>query len=69
MLICFPYNQNQLFTRLGPPALFLIFVLFYVLFVLCRSVYCLLYMYTVLLPPGGYPAAVNKYINMTFADC
>jgi hypothetical protein len=32
-------------------------VLFYVLFVLCHSVYkC-----TVLLPPGGYPNAVKKY--------
>jgi len=40
----------------------LIFVLFYVLFVLCHSVYCLLYMYTVLLPTGGYPIAVNKHI-------
>jgi len=40
-----------------------IFVLFYVLFVLCRSLYCLcLYMCTELLPPGGYPIAVNKYI-------
>jgi len=53
------------------PALFQIFVLFYVLFVLCRSLYCLfcvvlcivcVYMCTVLLPPGGYPIAVNKYI-------
>ena len=32
---------------------------------LCRSVYCLcVYVYcTVLLPPGGYPIAVNKYIT------
>jgi len=38
---------------------------------LCCSMYCLfcvvlcivcVYMYTVLLPPGGYPVAVNKYI-------
>jgi len=35
-----------------------IFVLFYVLLVLCRSVYCL----CALLPPGGYPTAVKKYI-------
>jgi hypothetical protein len=50
------------------PALFLIFVLFYVF--LCCSMYCLfcivlcivcVYMCTVLLPPGGYPIAV-KYI-------
>jgi hypothetical protein len=37
-------------------------VLFYILFVLCRSLYCLcVYMCTELLPPGGYPIAV-KYI-------
>ena len=40
-----------------------IFVLFFVLFVLCRSLYCLcVYMCTVLLPPAGYPIAV-KYIS------
>ena len=43
-----------------------IFVLFYtyVLFVLCRSVYCLcVNVYcTTLLPLGGYPITVNKYI-------
>ena len=40
-----------------------IFVLFYVLFVLCRSVCCLcVYMCTVLLPPGVNPIAVNKNI-------
>ena len=40
-----------------------IFVLFYVLFVVCRSVYCLcVYMCTVLLPLGGYTIAVNKYL-------
>jgi hypothetical protein len=39
-----------------------IFVLFYVLFVLCRSLYCLgVYVCTELLPPSGYPIAV-KYI-------
>jgi hypothetical protein len=44
------------------PALFLIFVLFYVLFGLCSFVYCLcVYMCTVLLSQGGYPIAVNKY--------
>ena len=58
------------------PALFLIFVLFYVFFVLfyvfslCCFMYCFfsdvlcivcVYMCTVLLPPGGYPIAV-KYI-------
>jgi hypothetical protein len=58
------------------PALFLIFVLFYVFFlvllhifvlfyvwlVLCRSLYFLcVYMCTELSPPGGYPIAV-KYI-------
>jgi hypothetical protein len=33
------------------------------IFVLCRFIYCLcVYMCTVLLPPGGYPIAVNKYI-------
>jgi len=36
-------------------------VLFYVLFVLCRSVYCVC-VCTVLLPPGGYPIAVNIHI-------
>jgi hypothetical protein len=50
------------------PALFLIFVFFYVF--LCCSMYCLfwvvlsivcVYMCTELLPPGGYPIAV-KYI-------
>jgi len=40
-----------------------IIVLFYVLFVLCRSVYSFcVYICTLLLPPGGYPIAVNKYI-------
>jgi len=40
-----------------------IFVLFYVLFVLCCSVYCLcVLMCTVLLPLGGHPIAVNKFI-------
>jgi hypothetical protein len=47
----------------------LFFVLFYVLFVLCRSVYCLCanvyWMCIVLLPPGGYPIAVKKYITST----
>ena len=52
----------------GRPALFLIFVLFYVF--LCCSMYCLfcdvlcivrVYMCTELPPPGGYPIAV-KYI-------
>ena len=41
-----------------------IVVLFYVLFVLC-PVYCVcvcVCVCTVLLPPGGYPIAVNKYI-------
>jgi hypothetical protein len=42
----------------------LLFVLFYILFVLCSSLYCLcVCMCTVLLPPGGYPTAVNKYIS------
>jgi hypothetical protein len=44
----------------------LFFVLFYVLLVLCRFVYCLCvnvyWMCIVLLPPGGYPIAVKKYI-------
>ena len=57
----------------GRPALFLIFVLFYVF--LC-SMYCLfyvvicivcVYMCTVLLPPGGYPIAV-KYIKSFFLE-
>jgi hypothetical protein len=39
-----------------------IFVLFYVLFVLCRSVYRLCVNVYWLLPPAGYPTAVNKYI-------
>jgi len=45
-----------------------IFVLIYVLFVLCRSVYCVCVcvcvcvMCAALLPPGGYPIAVNKCI-------
>jgi len=39
-----------------------IVVLFYVLFVLYRSVYCLCVKCTVLLPPGDNPIAVNKYI-------
>ena len=40
-----------------------IVVLFYVLFVLCRSVYCFcVYMCTVLLPPGVNPIAVNKHL-------
>jgi len=42
-----------------------IFVLFCLLFVLCRFVYCLcVEMCAVLLPPGGYPTAVNKYMNI-----
>ena len=54
-------NSNVTSAKTGP-TLLLIFVLFYVLFVLCRSLYCLcLYMCTELLPPGGYPVAV-KYI-------
>ena len=58
------------------PAIFQIFVLFYVFFVLfyvflCCSTYCLfcdvlcivcVYMCTELLPPGGYPVAVNYII-------
>jgi len=40
-----------------------IFVLFYVLFVLCRSLYFLcVCMCTELLPPGGYPIAVKYHI-------
>jgi hypothetical protein len=56
------------------PALFLVVVLFYLFFVLyyvflCCSMYCLfcvvlcivcVYMCTELLPPGGYPIAVNR---------
>jgi len=42
------------------PALFLIFVL-YVLFCVVLYIVCV-YMCTELLPPGGYPIAVNKYI-------
>ena len=53
--------------------LFVLFSVFFVLFYvfLCCSMYCLfcvvlcivcVYMCTVLLPPGGYPIAVNKYI-------
>ena len=50
------------------PTLFLIFVLFYLLYVLCRSLYRLcVYMCTVLLPPGGYPIAV-KY-NISYHKC
>jgi len=38
-----------------------IFVLFYVLFVLCRSVYCLcVNVYLVLLPPGGYQLQITN---------
>jgi hypothetical protein len=53
-------------------------VLFYVLFVLCRSVYCLcVYMCTVVLPSGGYPIAVeqiyyNEFLCFSFSydtDC
>ena len=45
-----------------------IVVLFYVLFVLCRSVYCFcVYMCTVLLPPGVNSVAANKCtISMPF---
>ena len=44
-----------------------IFVLFYILFVLCRSVYCVcvcvcVCVCTVLQPQVGNPIAVNKYI-------
>ena len=45
-----------------------IFVLFYVLFVLCLSVYFLCAYVYCILPPGGYPNAVNKYI-IPFASC
>jgi hypothetical protein len=43
--------------------LFYVFFVFYV-FVLLFCVLCIVcvYMCTVLLPPGGYPIAVNKYI-------
>jgi len=44
------------------------FVLFCVLFVLCRSVYCVCVCVCVLLPPGGYPIAVNKYIMYVLWD-
>jgi hypothetical protein len=50
------------------PALFQIFVpfsnfvLYYVSFVLCRSVYCLCVNVYLQLPPCGNPLAVNKYI-------
>jgi len=38
-------------------------VLFYVLFVLCRSVYCVcVQTCAVLLPPSGYPIAIDKCI-------
>jgi hypothetical protein len=69
---------SNLFDR-ARPALFLIFVFFYVIFVLfyvflCCSMYCLfcdvlciisVYMCTELLPPGGYPIAV-KYIISSY---
>jgi len=43
-----------------------IFMLFYVLFVLYRSLYCLcVYMCTEVLPPGGYPIAVKIYHIMS----
>jgi hypothetical protein len=35
---------------------------------LCRSVYCLC-VCTALLPPGGYPTAVNKYIYISKTPC
>jgi hypothetical protein len=38
------------------------FVLFYVLFVCVVPCIVCVYICTVLLPPGGYPIAVNKYI-------
>jgi hypothetical protein len=38
------------------------FVLFYVLLVFVVLCIVCVYMCTVLLPPGGYPIAVNKYI-------
>jgi hypothetical protein len=38
--------------------------LFYVLFVLCRSVYRLCVNVYWLLPPGGYPTAVNKIYHI-----
>ena len=42
-----------------------IFVLLYVLFVLCLSLYCLcVYRCTELLPPGGYPIAVKHIISL-----
>jgi hypothetical protein len=43
------------------PALFLIFVLFYVFLCVVLCIVCV-YMCTLLLPPGGYPIAGNKYI-------
>jgi len=73
--VLFPqlYGKCQGKTRKdgARPALFLIFVLFYVF--LCCSMYCLfcdvlcivcVYTCTVLLPPGGYPIAVKYIINI-----
>jgi hypothetical protein len=45
-------------------------MLFYVLFVLCRSLYCLcVYIYTELLPPAGYPVAVKYIISYHNEHC
>jgi len=57
-------KKGQSYTS-TPPHSSKLFVLFCLLFVLCRSVYCVcvcVQMCTVLLPSGGYPIAVNKYI-------
>ena len=66
MLFTQLYGKCQGKTRKdgARPAFFLIFVLLYIFFVLFCSVLCIVcvYMCTVLLPPGGYPIAVNKYI-------
>jgi len=54
------------------PALFLIFVLFYIyLYCLFCVVLCIVcvYMCTVVLPPGGYPFALNKYIISYIISC
>ena len=58
------YGKCQGITRQDEarPALFQIFVLFYILFVLCRSVYCLCVNVYCTTATGVNPTAVNRYI-------
>ena len=60
-----PGRQRRGTARTVPKFLCSMYCLFcVVLCIVCVNVYC-----TVLLPPGGYPIAVNKYIRLILHVC